>query len=132
MSISRRIFHPIESFRTAPVGFCSLLLGAAPIAYDIANDINVYMDTSSRSGIAVIFLGGVAIKKQFTQAERIEASLEKNGHDERFLKPLMSEWCDRQTAKVVYEQAGFENEYTEVVQVERDKGSLNFASVPNI
>ncbi len=130
MNIFKRIWN---FYRTAPLGETIATLGAVGFASGMYYFFNV-IDNTDFDNLAMISklttllapatplyfgIGGCAMAElQFNLKHRLEKAIEEHGFDERQIKPLMNEWCDRQVALVVAEEYGqqavFEQMYKEM------------------
>lgn len=126
------VLHPIETFRTAPYGF-SVMTGGGLLATDAINlepaAIDPFIDGL---GIAAFAASTLLIARQFRMRSRFEQTLDENGYDDRYFAYTTREWCVRQTAKVVCENAGVEAEFNDLIAKKRERGELDLAWIPNI
>ncbi|MBI2578687.1 MAG: hypothetical protein HYW26_03180 [Candidatus Aenigmarchaeota archaeon] len=110
-----RIKGVIDFYRAAPVGETFFLLSAGALAASLQ-----YRNLIS----ATVILAGCAyslyvIRKQFKLKRRLEESVIEHGYDERVFYKTLSNWCDRQTARVVAENRGFLDRFDSLCESNR-------------
>jgi len=98
----------IEGIRTAPVGTGYYVGGL------------LYMPTYNYytliiGGIAAL-VGVLMIRTQFNEKNRLEKLIREEGYKDRIFKPTISEWCARQTARVVAKKYNCLDQYTELCE----------------
>ena len=112
-----------DLYRTAPLGETILLLNAIPLAWNYNNPVMIGIDII---GCAI----GVGLTvRQFKLRRRLEKYMSRHDYDDRLFDLTISEWCNRQTARVVAKNYGCLDEY--VALCEDNKDNMSFADLPN-
>lgn len=126
--------HPIETLRTAPFGLSLLISGlciAGASAPEIADGTLEKSDVANVGTVAaVVGMGTLTVRKQFTLRAREEKFLEKHGYDDRYFANTTTEWCDRQTTRVVCAKYGVLDKYVAICEKNQQNDYLTY--IPHI
>lgn len=115
-----------EIYRVAPYGETLFLwnLFWGLTTYGLGNaPISIF-------GLSGALISIIVVRNQFRLKSRLEKTLRVNGYQDRNFTPTLSEWCNRQTARVVTEKFGYLEQYETLCQNNPDKQKLR--SVPHI
>ena len=117
-----RLRHPIDTFRTAPVGFTLAFLGVLLGGESIREIVHKPRYLAKARAIGQLSVNALAlgtgasmVSHQFKLRHRLERAIDRHGFDPRYMAKTLGTFCDRQTAKVVSEKAGFAGEYQALV-----------------
>lgn len=115
--------HPIESIRTAPLGFANLGVAGGWMGYQTMEAIEISPNATQAAvhiGSAALLaawmsmLGGSLVKRQFKRRDYLENSLKEGKFDDKDFGKTVPEWCMRQTARVVAKKHGRLDQYEEL------------------
>ncbi len=127
MPFLENIRHPIDTLRTAPVGFSLAGLGvtlASESIGEIVNNPNILVKAASIVQMGMEFgfaaTGICMVTGQFKLRRRLEQSIDRSGYNTRVMAHTVNTFCDRQTGKVVSRNAGHAEDYKALTAVARD------------
>jgi len=107
--------YVVDLYRTAPFGETGFLIneGFIPLNYD--NPILLIMNILGS-------LGGIGLSiKQFRLRKRLEKSVSDHGYADRAFETTLTEWCDRQTARVVAKNYNCLDNYDALCNSNKDR-----------
>lgn len=134
MRIPRSVRHPIETLKTAPVGFTDIAislsflgLGATFLSEQILdehNESSVIGEVGSIAGDAVLlslgyYIGKVGLEKvghSFDHRNRMEEVLQRTGFNERVMEQTLELYCDRQATLVACDRFNMRDEYLNLMK----------------
>ena len=112
-----------DFYRTAPFAETILIL---TVGYTIKRHESI-IDVGLGIMNSVICAG--LTKKQFDLRQRLEKLMDKYGYDKRYFKKTLTEWCDRQTARVVAKNSGHLEDYVKLC--EDNKEHMRYSWIKN-
>lgn len=131
---------PLQDFRVAPLGYGLVAYGIGTMALTTglvrANQQADPMLSSltveiAAAGLAFSTLfGAKLIKNQQALYQRLEASIERTGYNDRIFALTTDEWCSRQTARIVCEAAGVLPQYEQLCDERQETAAYTY--VPHI
>lgn len=128
----RLILHPVETFRTAPLGMISEGLSSTMFIgtmVEAAQHPAVWEVPDGVMFAAWMYMSAVLVNRQLRIRDRVERNVEKNGFDERFFEPLTDEWCNRQTVEVALESTEYLDQYRQLC--EKRSATAEFRELPH-
>jgi hypothetical protein len=123
---NRNIFRrSLDNVRTAPFGL-SLIGGGAigPLVELVHNGPEVTDLSSAPVPLITMAYGAAFVARQFKLRRRLEATVEQHGYDDRVFSTTTSEWCARQTSRVVCRNSGDLIAYTALCKKNEETAQL--------
>lgn len=114
----------LDIYRTAPYGENLL---AIAITAGVVNfkDLPSIILPCTLLGLS----GAIAAGHQFMLRARLKSAIKYYGYKDELFYPTITEWCNRQTARVVARESGHLDDYIKLC--ERNKGIQEFKSLPH-
>ena len=122
-SLKNKINLIADFYRTAPLGESFFVLNAGFMAVNYDRPLVFGLNLFATLGCVML------TKTQFDLRKRLENSVTKHGYDERVFETTISEWCDRQTARVVAKNYGYLEEYVSLYESNKDR--ISFPNLRN-
>jgi hypothetical protein len=130
--MSNLLKKSIDTFRTAPVGTGRVILGTSGLAVEaelLAHNPNIYEALPAPLILASIAIGGLKAASKNRLRDRLEASIERQGYNDRVFAKTLGTWCSRQTARVVCKEYGYLEDYEKLCEQADD---LDYKWIPHI
>lgn len=126
--MNEAIKRATDTLRATPFGLSALALhvaGTGVIAAEAGMNDRSYV--AAAVGIAA---SSFLIFRQARLIHRLEDTIERQGYNDRIFALTTPAWCDRQTARVVCQNAGVLPQYEELC--EQNSDTARFTYIPHI